>query len=122
MQARKCRLAQNLDTPSFESHFSGSTAPQAFPRPDRRMLTPARAGRVKAGRFFSGHRRLGLDRAEHDGTLVGSGPAFFFSLLLALVWSVMLPWGHGSLRSRLRAAATSGSKRSEERRVGTECR
>jgi hypothetical protein len=103
--------AQNLDTHSFESHFSGSTAPQAFPRPDRRMLTPARAGHVKAGRFFSGHRRLGLDRAEHDGTLVGSGLlSSFFSFLLALVWSVMLPWGHGSLRSRLRAAATSGSK------------
>jgi hypothetical protein len=83
MQARKCRLAQNLDTPSFESHFSGSTAPQAFPRPDRRMLTPARAGRVKAGRFFSGHRRLGLDRAEHDGTLVGSGSAFFLLLFAA---------------------------------------
>jgi hypothetical protein len=34
----------------FRDYFSGSTAPQAFPRPDRRMLTPARTGRVKAGR------------------------------------------------------------------------
>jgi hypothetical protein len=34
--------------------FSSSTAPQAFPRPDRRMLPPARAGCVKAGPLFSG--------------------------------------------------------------------
>jgi hypothetical protein len=62
------------------SHFSGSTALQAFPRPDRRIETPTRAGRVKASRFISGHRRLGLDTAEHDGTLVGSRPAFLPSL------------------------------------------
>src|SRR5262245_56079501 len=31
------------------SNFSSSTAPQAFPRPDRQVLTPARAGAVKAG-------------------------------------------------------------------------
>ena len=65
----------------FAGHFSGSTAPQAFPRPDRRIETPTRAGRVKAGRFISGHRRLGLDTAEHDGTLVGSRPTSVPSLL-----------------------------------------
>jgi len=32
-------------------HFFCSTAPQAFFRPDRKLLTPARAGHVKAGRF-----------------------------------------------------------------------
>jgi hypothetical protein len=53
----------------FCAHFSGSTAPQAFPRPDRRMLTPARAGRVKAGRSSAATVRLGLDTTEHDGTL-----------------------------------------------------
>src|SRR5215831_11188274 len=31
------------------SNFSSSTAPQAFPRPDRQVLTPARVGAVKAG-------------------------------------------------------------------------
>jgi hypothetical protein len=35
----------------FRGCFSGSTAPQAFPRPDRRMLQPARTGGVKAGRI-----------------------------------------------------------------------
>jgi hypothetical protein len=32
------------------AHFSSSTGPQAFSRPDRRMPTPVRAGRVKTGR------------------------------------------------------------------------
>jgi transposase-like protein len=49
---RKGAIAQT----SFSDHFPSSTAPQAFPRPDRGVLTPARAGRVKAGRS-SGHRQ-----------------------------------------------------------------
>jgi hypothetical protein len=53
----------------FAAHIPCSTAPQAFPRPDRRMLTPARAGRVKAGRSSAVTVRLGLDTTEHDGTL-----------------------------------------------------
>ena len=47
---RKGAIAQT------SGHFPSSTAPQAFPRPDRRMSTPARAGRVKAGRSC-GHRQ-----------------------------------------------------------------
>jgi hypothetical protein len=43
--------------------FSSSTAPQAFPRPDRRMLPPARAGCVKAGRFSAATVR---PRPLHD--------------------------------------------------------
>ena len=68
----KCKTTGR--TPSFlpPDHFSSSTGPQAFSRPDRRMTTPVRAGRVKTGRP-GGHRRLGLDTAEHDGRLVGSG-------------------------------------------------
>ena len=49
-------------------HFSSSTAPQAFPRPDRGTLTPARAEAVKDGRV-SAHRRLVLEGFEPDGTL-----------------------------------------------------
>ena len=103
MQARRCRLGTESRYSFLRSHFSGSTAPQAFPRPDRRMLTPARAGRVKAGRFFSGHRRLGLDRAEHDGTLVGSGPAFFLLLLAARTRLV----GYAALGSRFSSQSAS---------------
>jgi len=43
--------------PSLVAPFPCSTAPQAFPRPDRRMLRPARAGRVKAGRSSAATRR-----------------------------------------------------------------
>ena len=57
----------------FAAHFPCSTAPQAFPRPDRRMLTPARAGRVKAGRSSAATVRLGLDTTEHDGSYLLSG-------------------------------------------------
>jgi len=74
MQAQSCPPGTFFLLPG---RFSGSTAPQAFSRPDRKMLTPARAGAVKAGRFFSGHRRLGLDSAEHDGTMDRSGPDDF---------------------------------------------
>ena len=77
---RKMAIGHTTSPCFFAGHFSGSTAPQAFPRPDRRIETPTRAGRVKAGRFISGHRRLGLDTAEHDGTLVGSRPTFLPSL------------------------------------------
>ena len=68
---------------SSSGHFPCSTAPQAFPRPDRSMIPPARAGCVKAGRSSAATRRcgaslrddgLGLDTPEHDGTLVRSGP------------------------------------------------
>ena len=46
---------------------------EPFLRPGRFIQTPTRAVAVKAGRFFSGHRRLGLDGREHDGTLARSG-------------------------------------------------
>ena len=46
----------------LKDHFPCSAAPQAFPRPDRRMLTPARAGRVKAGRTFAATESLALIR------------------------------------------------------------
>ena len=42
---------------------------RSFLRPGRFPLTPTRAVAVKAGRFFSGHRRLGLEGHKHDGTL-----------------------------------------------------
>ena len=63
----KCRFS----SPSFSScfRFFGSTAPQAFFRPDRSFPTPTRTGRVKAGSSFAAHRRLGLDATEHVGTL-----------------------------------------------------
>ena len=44
-----------------------------FLRPGRFINTPTRAVAVKAGRFFSGHRRLGLYMTEHDGRLMGLG-------------------------------------------------
>ena len=65
----------------FLPPFSSSTAPQAFPRPDRRMLPPARAGCVKAGRFSAATVRLGLYTTEHDGRLDGFG-RLLLSLLL----------------------------------------
>jgi hypothetical protein len=37
------------------------------------FLCPSRAGAVRAGRLFGGHRRLGLDGFEHDGTLDAVG-------------------------------------------------
>ena|SRR5581483_595681 len=60
-------------------HFSCSTAPQAFPRPDRGMLTPSRAVAVKVGRLSVGPTRLHGFQAtplqpEHGGRLVRSGP------------------------------------------------
>jgi hypothetical protein len=54
------------------SLFSCSTR-KAFPRPDRRMLPPARTACVKAGRFSAATVRLGLYTTEHDGRLDGSG-------------------------------------------------
>src|SRR5262245_42458176 len=66
--------------------FSSSTAPQAFPRPDRRMLPPARAGCVKAGRFSAATVRLGLYTTEHDGRLDGFG-RFLLSCYLSVIVS-----------------------------------
>ena len=55
------------------SPFSSSTAPQAFPRPDRRMLPPARGGCVKAGRFSAGHRQgSAFTRPSTTAGLMGS--------------------------------------------------
>ena len=42
------------------SHSFVRPAPRAFFRPDRKCPSPSRAAAVKAGRSFSGHRRLGL--------------------------------------------------------------
>src|SRR5204862_3558873 len=58
-------------------HFSGLTAPQAFPRLDRRMLTPTRAGHVKAGRSSRPPKAWPLhDRARrHIGSI---GACFSF--------------------------------------------
>jgi len=47
----KCKVIDLASLSSFHAIFSGLTAPQAFPRLDRRMQTPTRAGHVKAGRF-----------------------------------------------------------------------
>ena len=53
-----------------------------FFAPTRSFLWPSRTGAVRAGRLFGGHRRLGLDGFEHDGTLdavgmtIGGEPAF----------------------------------------------
>src|SRR6516165_1763664 len=54
------------------SHFPTSTAPQAFPRPDRGKARPARADAVKTGRFSAATRRLGLYSIEHDGTMAAN--------------------------------------------------
>ena len=60
-----------------EANYLGSTPPEAYLHPDRRMPTPARAGRVKAGRHFCGHPGgtpgLGLDTPEHDGIMDARG-------------------------------------------------
>jgi len=58
--ARSCECKPN---------FSSSTAPQAFPRPDRQVLTPARAEAVKDGAKRHPARGLSLNGFEHDGTL-----------------------------------------------------
>jgi hypothetical protein len=42
--------------------FSSSAPAEPFSRPGRSILTPTRTAAVKAGRSFSGHRRLGLVR------------------------------------------------------------
>jgi hypothetical protein len=84
------------------------------------MLTQSRAGHIKAGRLFCGHRRLGLYVTEHDGTLFGPGPAFFLliPLLLARVRSVMLPGitvlfavGFMPLQHLVRSAELQGPQR-----------
>jgi hypothetical protein len=67
--------------------FSSSTAPQAFPRPDRSMLAPARAGCVKAGRFSAATVRLGLYTTEHDGRLDGFGRLLPLSCYLSVIRS-----------------------------------
>ena len=60
--------------------FFGSTAPQAFFRPDRKMPRPPRAAAVKVGRR-SAHQthcvasRPRLDSSEHGGTIDPSGPS-----------------------------------------------
>jgi len=52
-----------------EAHFPSSTAPQAFPRPDRRMPTPPRAAPVKTGRSSAAAVGLVLTGAS---TVAGS--------------------------------------------------
>src|SRR5262245_985240 len=71
--------------------FSSSTAPQAFPRPDRRMLAPARAGCVKAGRFSAATVRLGLYTTEHDGRLDGFGRLLLLSCYLSVFAARVIP-------------------------------
>ena len=61
-----------------EANYLGSTPPEAYLHPDRRMPTPARAGRVKAGRTSAatpagGTPGLGLDTPEHDGIMDALG-------------------------------------------------
>ena len=41
--------------------------------PAHTSVEPSRAGAVRDERFFSAHRRLALDRPEHDGRLIGAG-------------------------------------------------
>jgi len=60
----------------FTSHFPSSTAPQAFPRPDRgdaHAVERKVASRLAA---LAATARLGLDATEHDGTLLRSGGLF----------------------------------------------
>src|SRR5262245_33417262 len=60
----------------FTSHFPSSTAPQAFPRPDRgdaHAVERKVASRLAA---LAATARLGLDATEHDGTLLRSGFSF----------------------------------------------
>ena len=83
--------------------FFCSTAPQAFFRPNHISQRPARAGHVKAGRFFSGHRRLGLDMTEHDGRLVGLGRKAPPSVLVWPSGIANLCRLHRSLRGRARS-------------------
>jgi hypothetical protein len=83
-------------------HFSCSTA-QAFPRPDRKILTPARAGAVMAGRSAATEGN-GLDSAEHDGTMDCSGPGLLLLTYfrLAQIRSALLGTAFSSLSSQAR--------------------
>jgi hypothetical protein len=68
-------------------HFFGSTAPQAFFRPDRNSQRRARAGAVKVGRRFVGPTystvfRPHLYSPEHGGRLVRSGLRKDFSFIM----------------------------------------
>ena len=68
--------------PLFSSSVSLFDLTVRFFAPTRSFLWPSRTGAVRAGRLFGGHRRLGLDGFEHDGTLdavgmtIGGEPAF----------------------------------------------
>ena len=84
-------------------HFFCSTAPQAFFRPDRKSLTPARAGHVKAGRSSAATEDFGLYMTEHDGRLARLGPmSASIRSGCAIMCRRSLP-GHRSLRGRARA-------------------
>src|SRR5262245_45453377 len=71
--------------------FCISTASQAFPRHDPRMLAPARAGCVKAGRFSATTVRLGLYTTEHDGRLDGFGRLLLLSCYLSVIAARVIP-------------------------------
>jgi hypothetical protein len=88
----------------FFAHFPCSTVPQAFPRPDRRMPWPTRAGRVEAGRSSAATVRLGLYTTEHDGRLSGFGAS-------ASIASGCVARGRGSLPGSPFSSRSSRARR-----------
>ena len=88
---RRAPLSSFLSFLPRATPFSSSTAPQAFPRPDRRMLPPARAGCVKAGRFSAATVRLGLYTTEHDSRLDGFGRLLLSCYLSVSVSARVIP-------------------------------
>ena len=104
-------------------YFSGLTAPQAFPRLDRRMQTPTRAGHVKAGRSSRPPKAWPLhDRARrHAGSI---GACFSSSLYFASRSNIRLCRVHRSLRGRgsRRTMAFEGFDAAMSRTRSPECR
>ena len=102
---RKAFLPVFLHFFCFRSFLLYNRAAGFLP-PNRSSQTPARTGYVKAGRFFSGHRRLGLYMTEHDGRLMGLGRIAPPSVRVLPSGIADLCRLHRSLRGRVSLAAS----------------
>ena len=74
-------------------HFSCSTAPQAFSRPDRVLSRPARADGCQGWPLFSGHPSgaSAFTAIEHDGRLDWSGRLLLSVTLSVFVSALVIP-------------------------------
>ena len=96
----QCEICISFPSQSRELRFLLFNRAAGFLPPQPRFARPAGAGHVQAGRFFSGHRRLGLDMTEHDGRLVGLGRKAPPSVLVWPSGIANLCRLHRSLRGR----------------------